>query len=162
MTSIQVFIVTFFLAFTFLIFSGCTEIPWLKKHLPPEKTIPREIIYTVPKWQPIGVLSEELPTVTRVLKRYTGSMNAAMIIVKSNHWKYDKNFYQTLPFGINIYIAEDGELFIDPKGGESTDEVIIKRKPNPEYYASKKKSSRRSSAEDIEIKSPIIEEDLIK
>lgn len=149
-----------FLMFYSLIFSGCEKIPFIKKYILPEKKVPKEITYTVPKWQPIGVLSKEMPTVTRVLKRYTGSMSTAMNIIRANRWKYDESFYQTLSFGINVYISGDGELFIDPKGVEVPDEVIIKRKPNPEYYAIKKKSSRGSYTGDIEITSPVTEEDL--
>lgn len=133
------------MAFAYLSFLGCAKLPWLDKFTTPEKTVPKEITYTVPKWQPIGVLSKEMPTVTQVLKRYTGSMSAAMTTIKANHWKYDKNFYQTLPFGIYIYISEDGELFINPEGGNAPDTLIIKRKPNPEYHATKQDDMKISS-----------------
>jgi hypothetical protein len=151
MIRIYDFIVISFFLLIPLIFSGCAKLPWLKKEKIPEKIVPKEIIYTVPKWKPVGTLSEEVPTVTRVLKRYTESISAAMTIIRSNYWKYDDNFYQTLPFGISIYMTEDGELLIDPKGGKSPDDVIIKRKPNPEYYAIKQDDEKSSS---------IIEEDL--
>ena len=91
---------------------------------------------------------------------YTGSMSAANSIIKANYWKYDHNFYQNLPFGTNMYIAEDGELYIDSKGREAPDEVIIKRKPNPEYLAIQMKSSRGSHIQEDEMSSSIEEEDL--
>jgi hypothetical protein len=61
---------------------------------------------------------------------------------------------------MNIYIAEDGELFISSKGHEAPDEVIIKRKPNPEYLAIKMKSSRGSHTQEDKMSSSIEEEDL--
>ena len=89
-------------------------------------------------------------------------MRGAMAVINSNHWKYTQNFYQHLPFGTNIYLAEDGELFIDPKGDGAPDEFIIKRKPNPDYYTTKIKSSRGSHAQEDEMSSSIEEEDLSK
>jgi len=68
-------------------------------------------------------------------------MGSAMTIIKANQWKYDENFYGSLPLEINIYIAEDGELFIDPNRGEAPEEFITKRKPNPEYYNDERYSS---------------------
>ena len=129
-----------FLVSPYLVFSGCALLPGLKK-----ETAPEEIIYTVPKWKQVGTLSKEMPTVTRVLKRYTSTMGAVITIIKSNHYKYDENFYKALPLGTSIYISEDGELLIIPKGGKVPDEVIIKRKPNPEYDTTKEKSSKTSS-----------------
>ena len=83
-------------------------------------------------------MSGELPTVISILKRHTGAMGAALSIIKSNQWKYNKNYYRDLPFGASVYISEDGELLIIDRGGKAPDAVIIKRKPNPEYYAIKK------------------------
>ena len=140
MIRIYAFILISFLVFTSLIFSGCAQLPGLKK-----ETVPEEIIYTVPKWKQVDTLSKKTLTVIRALNRYSGTMGAAITIIKSNHYKYDENFYKTLPFGTSIYISEDGELLIIPKGGKAPDEVIIKRKPNPEYYATKEKSSKTSS-----------------
>jgi len=134
------FILISFLVFTSLIFSGCTLLPGLKK-----ETVPEEIIYTVPKWKQVGTLSKETPTVAQVLKKHSGTMGSAITIIKSNHYKYDEHFYKTLPFGTNIYISEEGELLIIPTGGKTPDEVVIKRKPNPEYYTTKEKSSKTSS-----------------
>jgi len=105
----------------------------------------------VPKWKQIGILSKRTPTVTQVLKTYTGNMIAAIKIIRSNYFKYNENFYKTLASGTNIYISEEGELLIVLKGEKAPDEVIIKRKLNPEYYAIKRKSSKTSS---------IIEEDI--
>ena len=150
------FLIIAFLVSYILTFSACVKLSWLRM----DNNVPKEITYTVPKWQPIGVLSEELPTVIRVLKMYTGSMSAANSIIKANYWKYDLDFYQNLPFGINIYIAEDGELFMSSKGREAPDEVIIKRKPNPEYLAIKRKSSRGSHTQEDKMSSSIEEEDL--
>jgi len=143
---IYAFILISFLVLTSLILPGCAKLPELKKEI-----VPEEIIYTVPKWKTIGILSEETPTVTRVLKGYTGTISAAITIIRSNHYKYDQHFYKTLSLGTSIYISEYGELLIVPKGGKASDEVIIKQKPNPEYHPIKKKSSKTSS---------IIEEDL--
>ena len=154
------FLINYFLVSCILIFSGCVKLSWLRMDNTTKRNVPKEITYTVPKWHSIGVLSEELPTVIRALKMYTGSMSSANSIIKANYWKYDRNFYQNLPFGINIYIAEDGELFIDSKGGEVPDEVIIKRKPNPEYLTIKMNSSRCSHTQEDEMSSSIKEEDL--
>ena len=154
------YIVLIFLILDIVTISGCSKLSWLNFHKIPEKNVPKYITYTVPKWQPIGVLSEVLPSVIRVLKQYTGSMRAANSIIKANDWKYDQEFYQNLPFGIPIYIAEDGELFIDPKGSGIPDEVIIKRKPNPEYLSINIKSSRGLHSQEYEMSSSIEEEDL--
>ncbi len=160
MPSRDSFLIIVFLVSYILTFSGCVNLSCLRMDKTTKKNVPKEITYTVPKWQPIGVLSEELPTVIRVLKMYTGSMSAANSIIKANYWKYDLDFYQNLPFGINIYIAEDGELFMSSKGREAPDEVIIKRKPNPEYLAIKRKSSRGSHTQEDKMSSSIEEEDL--
>jgi hypothetical protein len=125
------------LIFVVLYFNGCTQLPWQKENLPPESSVPKEITYMVPKWSLAGSLSEETPTVIRVLKRYTGTMGAALTIIKSNQWKYKKNYYSDLIFGSSVYISEDGEMLIIDRGGKVPDAVIIKRKPNPEYYAIK-------------------------
>jgi len=125
---------------TSLIFLECAKFPRLKKEI-----VTEDIVYTVPKWKQIGILSEGTPTVTRVLITYTGTMGAAITAIKSNFFKYNENFYKTLSFGTSIYISEDGELLIVPKGEEAPDEVIIKRKLNPEYYSIKIKSSKTSS-----------------
>jgi len=138
-----------------LFFTGCAIFTGLKK-----ERVPKDITYTLPKWKKIGNISSETSTVTRVLKRYTGNMNAAVSTIKSNHYKYDKNFYKVLPFGASIYISEDGELYINPNGGKPPDTVIIKRKPNPEYYAIQKKSYRNTHTKNDESSSSIFEEDL--
>ena len=138
-------------------FTGCTPLTCLKK-----ERVPKEITYTVPKWKHIGLISSETPTVTRVLKRHTGNMSAATNIIQSNHYKYNKNFYKVLPFGASIYISEDAELYINPKGGKAPDTVIIRRKPNPEYYAIKKKTYRDNHTKDDGSTSAILEEDLKK
>jgi hypothetical protein len=87
-------------------------------------------------------------------------MSAAVSIIKSNYYKYDEIFYKALPFGASIYISENGELLINKDGGNAPETLIIKRKPNPKYYAIKKKSSIISHAEDDASISSIIEEDL--
>ena len=140
MRRVYTFILIIFLSLASLIFQGCALLPGLEK-----ETIPEEIIYTVPKWKLIGILSKEMPNVTRVLKGYTGTIGAAITIIKSNYYKYDENFYKDLLFGTSIYISEDSELLIVSRGEKTPDEVIIKRKPNPEYYATKEKSSKTSS-----------------
>jgi len=160
MSRIYPFVVLIFLILDIFTIFGCSKLPWLNFHKTPEKIVPKHITYTVPKWQPIGVLSEELPTVIRVLKKYTGSMSAANSIIKANNWKYDQNFYQNLLFGINIYISEDGELYIDPNDRAAPDDVIIKRKPNPDYYAIKMKSSNGAYSQEDEMENSIVEEDL--
>ena len=160
MSRIYPYGVLIFLILNLCTTSGCSKLSWLNFRKTPEKIVPKYITYTVPKWQPMGVVSEESPTVIRVLKKYTGSMSAANSIIKANNWKYDQVFYQNLPFGIPIYIAEDGELLIDPKGTEIPDEVIIKRKSNPEYLTIKVKSSRGSHSQEYEMSSSIEEEDL--
>ena len=137
---IYVFTLISFLTLTSLIFAGCAKFPRLKKEI-----VTEDIVYTVPKWKLIGILSEGTPTVIRVLIAYTGTVGAAITVIKSNYFKYEENFYNILSFGTSIYISEDGELLIIPKGGEAPDEVIIKRKLNPEYYSTKIKSSKTSS-----------------
>ncbi len=134
------------LGFFVLYFNGCAQLPWQKENIPPE-TVSKEISYTVPKWSIAGSLSEETPTVIRVLKRYTGTMGAALTIIKSNHWKYNKNYYRDLNFGTSVYISEDGEMLIIARGGKTPDAVIIKRRPNPEYYTIKN-NPHSSIAED--------------
>ena len=136
------------------LFIGCTPLTTLKKDREP-----KEITYTVPKWKHIGNISSETPTVTRVLKIHTGNMSAAVNIIQSNHYKYNKTFYNVLPFGASIYISEDAELYIDPNGGKAPDTVIIKQKPNPEYYI-KKKTSRDFHSKDGGNTRAIFEEDL--
>ena len=160
MSRIYPFVVLIFLILDIFTISGCSKLSWLNFHKTPEKIVPKYITYTVPKWQPIGVLSEELPTVIRVLIKHTDSMSAANSIIKANYWKYDQNFYQNLPFGINIYISKDGELFIDPNGRALPDDVIIKRKPNPDYNAIKMKSSNGAYSQEDEMENSIVEEDL--
>ena len=160
MPSRDSFLIIVFLVSYILTFSGCTKLSWLRMDNTTKKDVPKEITYTVQKWQPIGLLSEELPTVIRVLKLYTGSMSVANSIIKANYWKYDQNFYQNLPFGINIYISKDGELFIDPNGRALPDDVIIKRKPNPDYNAIKMKSSNGAYSQEDEMENSIVEEDL--
>ena len=146
---------TIILGFLFLsLFTGCTPLTALKK-----KQVPKEIAYTVPKWKHIGNVSSETPTVTRVLKRYTGNMSAAINIIQSNHYKYNKNFYKVLPFGASIYISEDAELYINPNGGKAPDTVIIRREPNPEYTI-KQKTYRDSLTKDGGNTRAIFEEDL--
>ena len=125
------------LVFLVLYFNGCTQLPWQKEIIPPESSVPKEITYTVPKWRLAGNISEKTPTVIRILKRHTGTMGAALTVIKSNHWKYTKNYYSDLTFGTSVYISEDAELLIIDRGGKVPDAVIIKRKPNPEYYAIK-------------------------
>ena len=144
-----------FFILTPLLFSRCVRLPWLEKD-----TIPQYVTYTVPKWKLIGILSEETPNVTRVLKRYTGYIGAAITIIESNQWKYNEKFFKVLPFGASIYISEDGELFINPRGGKAPDTIIIKRKLNPEYSTIKNRSSRKSHMRDNARKGSIIEEDL--
>ena len=134
--------------------TGCTLLTPLKK-----ERAPKEITYTVPKWKHIGNISSETPTVTRILKNHTGNISAAVNIIQSNHYKYNKNFYNVLPFGASIYISEDAELYIDPNGGKAPDTIIIKHKPNPEYYL-KKKTYRDSHSKDDSITRAISEEDL--
>ena len=86
-------------------------------------------------------------------------MSAAHRIIKANLWKYDQRFYRHLPLDIHIYISEDGELFIDPTGGEAPNDVIIKRTPNPDYYTGKMRSSGGINAQG-EMRGSIVEEDL--
>ena len=147
------------LGFVVLYFNGCMQLPWQKENIPPE-SVPKEITYTVPKWRLAGILSEETPTVIRILKRHTGTMGAALTIIKSNHWKYKKNYYSDLPFGASVYISEDGELLIIARGGKAPDAVIIKRKPNPEYYAIKNKSSNIFTSSDSNAIGSVTEETL--
>ena len=155
MIRIHLFIGIIFVALVTTLFSGCALFPGLKKD-----RVPKEITYTVPKWKKIGQISNETPTVTRILNRYLGNMSAAVSIIKSNYYKYDEIFYKALPFGASIYISENGELLINKDGGNAPETLIIKRKPNPKYYAIKKKSSIISHAEDDASISSIIEEDL--
>jgi hypothetical protein len=127
-----------FLGFLVLYFNGCTLLPCQKENMPPESSVPKEITYKVPKWRFTGNISEKTPTVIHILKRHTGTMGAALALIKSNHWKYTNNYYSNLAFGASVYVSEDGELLIIDRGGKAPDAVIIKRKPNPEYYAIKK------------------------
>ena len=148
------FKITFLLVLILSFFAGCTPLTCLKK-----ERAPKEITYTVPKWKHIGNISSEIPTVTRVLKRHTGNMSAAISIIQSNHYKYNKNFYKVLPLGASIYISEDAELYINPNGEQAPDTVIIRRKPNPEYYI-KKKTYRDTNIKNDGSTSAIYEEDL--
>ena len=148
------FKITFLLVLILSFFTGCTPLTCLKK-----ERAPKEITYTVPKWKHIGNISSEIPTVTRVLKRHTGNMCAALSIIQSNHYKYNKNFYKVLPLGASIYISEDAELYINPKGGKAPDTVIIRREPNPKYYI-KKKTCRDTNTKNDGSTSAIYEEDL--
>ena len=86
-------------------------------------------------------------------------MSAAIKIIKSNHFKYNKNFYKVLPFGASVYISDDAELCINPNGGKAPDTVIIRRKPNPEYYI-KKRTYKDTHIKDDGRTSVIHEEDL--
>jgi hypothetical protein len=149
------FTITFLVFLILSFFTGCALLPGLKKD-----RVPKEITYTVPKWKKIGQISNETPTVTRILNRYLGNMSAAVSIIKSNYYKYDEIFYKALPFGASMYISENGELLINKDGGNAPETLIIKRKPNPKYYAIKKKSSIITRTEDDASISSIIEEDL--
>ena len=148
------FTITFLVVLILSFFTGCTPLTCLKK-----ERAPKEITYTVPKWKHIGNISSETPTVTRVLKKYTANLSAAINIIQSNHYKYDKNFYKVLPFGASIYISEDAELYINPNGGKAPDTVLIRRKPNPEYYI-KKKTCKGAHTKDDGNTRVIYEEDL--
>ncbi len=86
-------------------------------------------------------------------------MSAAINIIQSNHYKYNNNFYKVLPFGASIYISDDAELHINPNGGKAPDTVLIRRKPNPEYYI-KKKTYNDTHTKDDGSTSIIYEEDL--
>ena len=144
------------LVFILSFFTGCGTLTARKK-----ESVPKNISYTLPKWKHVGNVSNTTPTVTRVLKNYTGNMPSAINIIKSNHYKYNKHYYKTLPYGASIYISEDQELYINPDGGKAPDTVIIKRKPNPEYYM-KKKTYRDSHSKDDGSTNVIYEEDLKK
>ena len=149
------FIGIIFVVLATTLFSGCALLPGSKKD-----RVPKDVTYTVPKWKKIGQISSETPTVTRILNKYLNNMSAAVSIIKSNYYKYDEIFYKSLPFGASIYISENGELLINKDGGNAPETFIIKRKPNPRYYAIKKKSSIITHTEDDTSISSIIEEDL--
>lgn len=142
------------LVLTLCLFTGCQTSP--KK-----ERVPKEISYTVPKWKHIGTISRETPTVTRILKTYTGNMSTAIHIIQSNHHKYSKSFYKVLPFGASVYISDDAELFINPNGGNAPDTVIIKHKPNPEYSFEKRPYHHIPTTDDGSTR-VIYEEDLKK
>lgn len=141
------------LALSLYFLIGCTPPAFVK-----EERVPKEVTESVPKWKHIGNISSETPTVTRVLKKYTRSMSAAVHIIQSNRDKYSNNFYKGLPSGASVYISADAELYINPAGGNAPDTVIIKRKPNPEYTF-KKSTYPNPIADDGNIPS-IYEEDL--
>ena len=66
-------------------------------------------------------LSKEHLTLFKVLKFYTNDMAKSLDIINKNFSKYSEKYLQFLPYGTNIYISKDNELFINKKGGAESD-----------------------------------------
>jgi hypothetical protein len=75
----------------------------------------------VQKWEFIGKISKEHPTLLGVLMLHTNDMVKSLDIINKNSSKYREKYLRFLPYGTSVYISKDNELFINKKGGAESD-----------------------------------------
>jgi len=102
-------------------------------NVPPKQT---------PKWELIGKISKEHPTLLRVLTLHTSDMGKALTIIKKNSSKYSEKYSRSLDYGASVYISKDNELFINKKGGPAPEEVVTVNKKQDNNNETSRPESR--------------------